>query len=76
MKVVELPIQPRNQSVVEFLEEALEDAKSGQTQGMVVVRFQSDRCFTVKRVGTMSDLEVCGALTFAQHDVMMANKPK
>lgn len=76
MNVVKLAIPEPHKPLVEELEKILQEAKEGHCKGMLMVKFKTDGCFAVKRMGLMSDLELIGAMTFAQYDVIEANKPK
>lgn len=65
-----------NSSLIEELGRLLEQAKSGEIIGLAGVKLRPDNRFACLRVGDCSDLELAGALAFAQHDLIEGNKPK
>lgn len=64
----------RNEGLIEQLRDLLAQAESGEVTGVVAVKLRPDGSFAVLRTGNCSDLELCGALAFATHDTIAANK--
>ncbi len=75
-KVVEFPKKEPSKPLVEAVAALMTEAVSGNLKGVVLIRFSENGKFGIKKVGVLSDLEVIGALAFAQHDIMLANKPE
>jgi hypothetical protein len=69
-------VQPNpNQRLISELKEMLAAAEAGEFNGLVGVKLRPDNGFQTFRVGDCSDLELGGALLFAQHD-LCAQNPK
>ena len=64
-----------NTELVELLRAAIEQAERGDFTRAILIKLRADHSFAVHCVGVGSDLAAAGALAFAQHDLMTANKP-
>lgn len=76
MELIKLPIRDRNDVLVEEVVKLLDDARAGIINGLICIKFLPEGKFAIRKVGVLSDLEVCGALAFATHDVIVQNQPK
>lgn len=74
--VVSLVKPEPNAELIAQIEHLLEQAKSGEIAGVVAVAFRADNSFAVKCSGHVSNLQMAGALAFAQYDIIVSNAPK
>lgn len=70
---ISLVVPKPNEQLVTYLEDLLAKARAGEVIGIAGVRLNPDNRFGTMRVGYCSDLELAGALAFAQHDLMAKN---
>lgn len=75
-EIVQMPLPKANSNIVESLECALAEAKEGLFVGLIMIKLCDNGNFATRKIGTCSDLAVCGALEFAKHDIITANAPK
>lgn len=73
-EVVGLVPRPTNEGLIKGLEELLEKAKDGTIEALAYVALRPDQKFEVRKIGYCSNLEMAGALAFAQHDLMRDQK--
>jgi hypothetical protein len=71
--IVSLHRPPPNEKLISFLKEVLAEAEAGVINGITGIRLRTDNGFCFFRVGDCSDLELAGALAFAQHDLVAGN---
>jgi hypothetical protein len=72
-KIVELVKPAPNARLIEGLREMLAQAESGEIEGVAGIKLRPDNGFAFYRIGDCSDLELAGALAFAQHDLISGN---
>ena len=74
MTISVLKLKERNAELIDELRRMVEQAESGEIVGVVGIKLRPDNRFSCYRIGNCSDLEMAGALSFAQYDLMTANK--
>lgn len=68
-----VPRQPNAELATE-LRAMAEEADRGEFTRCIIVKLRPDHSFAVRAIGIGSDLAMAGALAFAQHDLITANK--
>ena len=76
LKVVPISEYKPDKEIMTALEILMSEVADGKVDGVVLIKFGINSTFAIKKAGEVSDLECIGAMTFAQHDIMVANKPK
>lgn len=72
-EIVSLHRPEPNAKLIASLKEMLAEAEAGTITGIVGIRLRPDNGFCFYRSGDCSDLELAGALVFAQHDLVAGN---
>lgn len=62
-----------NAKLIAALHELIAEAEKGVIIGLAGVKLRPDNAFATIRCGDCSDLELSGALSFAQHDLIATN---
>lgn len=75
-EVLQLVRPTVNQDLVDQMRKLLSEAERGEFTSAMVVAMREGPTFVIRRIGSCSDLELAGALAFAQYDLIEANKPK
>lgn len=75
MSIIELVKHEPNDALMAELEVLLAQAKTGEISGLAGAKLRPNNTFATIRIGAVGDLEMAGALAFAQHDLIARNKP-
>lgn len=72
-KIAELVRPAPNAELVASLKTLLDEAERGEFIGAMIVMLRPNNMFGVRSIGRTSNLEMAGALAFAQHDLIVAS---
>jgi hypothetical protein len=73
LKIVPFPL-PASEALCNALEAILEEARSGQIEGLVVVEFHVGNTFATKLLGSVDNIRTVASLATALHDVIETGK--